>query len=472
MKEFGVIELKDILKADIIGPINHSVKEICFDSRNVNKYSLFVCLIGERNNGHNFLDDVYEKGVRVALISDKSVLTLDDTRKDMTYIYVEDTMKAMQDLAAYYRDNFIKFPVIAVTGSVGKTSTREMLCAALSYDKKIFKTPANNNSQIGVPVTVTKIEEEYDYAVLEAGVSMPGEMDNLSRIIKPDVLIFTNIFDTHIESFGSRLAIINEKSKLQKNMPAGSYVIINSDSKELDEYKFRDDLKVIRVSKAYKQNSYAYAEGISSDNGIYSFTAVIDKEKYKVELACMGEQQVMNALIALATCKVLSLDINNCIKGIKNFKGFKHRSEVTKTEKFVLIDDSYNATQASMICGLNLLNEYKVDSGSLKVRKIAVIGDMKELADLAKSVHIEVAKHICGLDTIDIVVYIGEFSEEISEIINNNSNKKFIYAKNEEKLHKEVFGLIDENCFNILLLKGSHSMNLHLLADKIKEERC
>ena len=288
MREYSVRQIIEATKGKLLcGDENALVKDVVIDSRKAHPGALFVPIIGEKNDAHQFLPSVAEAGCKVSLVSKKDV----SISEGMTYILVEDTLKALQDIAYAYRREYIHIPLVGITGSVGKTTTREMVAAALSGGYQVFKTPANFNSQIGVPLTLFSIPEDAQIGVIEMGISEPGEMTKISRLVAPDSAVMTNIGVAHIEQLGSRGNICAEKYHICDYMNPEGTLFLNADDDLLS--KIKSERKIVYFGKNQVSN-------ISMENGLAKFVAKIDQKEVNVELSVYGKHQIGNALAALS----------------------------------------------------------------------------------------------------------------------------------------------------------------------------
>lgn len=435
------------------------IRNIRIDSRTVEENSLYIAIKGEKNDGHHFLKDVYEKGTRVCLISNPHIEILEG----MQYILVEDTLRALQQMAKRYRQT-LDIPMIAVTGSVGKTTTREMIAAALSAGLNTFKTPANHNSQIGVPLTMLSIEDE-EIAVLEMGISEFGEMCRIADIVAPDVAVITNIGDAHIQNLLTKENIRDEKFHIQDRMPVGSKVLLNYDDTILKCSKVYEGLHAVYVSTEDREAD-VFAKNIQYQNGLASFVAHIYEYEIPVMLSVYGKHQISNALVALTVAYLYGIDLKKAAQNIHDFQGFLHRQQILQKEGMTIIDDTYNASPASMKAGIDILADI-----SCKGRKIAILADMKELGENYKNLHQEVGYHLASYPNIDELIVYGEDAKYIKDgaLRNNISLKTFEFAVSERDA---LLSYLKENVKkgDCVLFKGSHSMGLEYMIEKFLED--
>jgi len=404
------IRVRDIIKATngrlLCGDENIIIENIIINSKDIEKNALFVPIIGERVDAHIFISETLQNGAAAALTSKKNAeLNLSEIKENKAVIFVEDTLKALQALAKYYRKKFT-LPIIGVTGSVGKTSTREMIAAALSAKYKTFKTKKNLNGQIGVPITLSNLSKTDEIAVLEMGISEENEMEKLVDMVMPEVAVITNIGIAHIEQLGSKENIRSEKLKIIDKMFDCGKVFLNADDDMLLDLK--DKLKQDIIYYGLNNKAEYYAKDIDTESGFPEFIAVCKGTEIKVKLSVIGKHNVQNAMAALAVADCYGVVFKDAVKEIENYKGAAGRGKIFYKNDIIIIDDVYNASPDSMISGLNSLLDIK-NLG----RKIAVLADMKELGTESIRYHKEIGEYIAEKN-IDILICIGELAKEIA----------------------------------------------------------
>lgn len=376
------------------------------------------------------------------------------------WIYVKDTVKALQDMGAFCRRN-IKVPVIGVTGSVGKTTTREMIACALSGGyEKVFKTSGNHNSQVGVPITLFQVEPEDEIAVLELGMSQPGEMEKIASIAGVDMAAITNIGIAHIGQLKSQENICKEKLNIQEGMKKGGILFLNGDDEILKLKTAREGIRTIYYGTG--ENCHYRAKEITSRDGFPAFTAVCpDGEEARVHLKVLGQHNVLNAILSIAVARENQVPLKAAAEALEGFTGYEGRQQIYETGKLTVIDDSYNASPASMKAGLEAL--MSVHPGR---RKIAVLADMKELGPDEVSYHREIGAYIgAHLEEhmADEILLLGDLAAEIRTGLlkarpdwEDCGNVQTFSDK--ESLSDALNNLLkDGDC---ILFKGSNSMGL------------
>ncbi len=446
--------VRDILEATggklLCGSEDLAVNDIAIDSRMVKEDSLFVPIKGEKVDAHKFIADVL-KTANASLTMEEDVVTDELVESGKALIRVDDTIGAMQAFAAYMRDKY-NFPIIGVTGSVGKTTTREMIVTAMTASMNVLETYKNYNSQVGVPMMISRFSEKYDAAVLEMGMSEPGEMGRLSDMVKPDTAVFTLVGVAHIEQLKSQDGIFDEKIKITKHMKKDDIIYLNGDDELLR-------------SRSKDINNKILWYGLSSDCDYKGYDIKIDGEKqtFKVDtpdvkglevtLNVLGEHNVRNALVALAVATQYGVDINKAAKALESFSG--QRQTVIKTDKGVIIDDTYNASPDSMKASLSVLGGYEC-----KGKRVAVLADMLELGPNEVEYHKEVGRYVKEYGVDYLVAYGSLAKEYLAE-----SGVEGVWVDSLDDAYKETEKFLNPD--NILLFKGSNGMKLKDIVTKI-----
>ena len=413
------------------------IKGFFSDSRNCEADKMFLALRGERVDGNNFVS----KGCCALCDREEAVPEFG------TCILVEDVREALQRLAEYYRKNELdKIPFVGITGSVGKTTTKEMVSLALSSSKTVHKTLGNFNSQIGLPQTVLACETNVDCAVVELGMSYKGEMERISRCAAPDISIITNIGYSHIENLGSREAICQEKLNIAKFSPVGSVLVLNGDEELLKNVS--SEHKKVYVS-VENEKCDCFAKDISEDESGVSFKAMVFGNEFSVKLPVKGKHFVINSLFALATSHLLGIDVQKAALKLSEYQSDGKRQHIYEKDGHTVISDCYNASPESMEAALSVL-------ATSKGRRIAVLGDMLELGDESATLHKRVG--ISVSKSADVLVAYGEMSKYIVE----EAEVKEVYSFDSgesEKLKSFLEGFIKSG--DTVLYKASNGMKLY-----------
>lgn len=355
-------------------PLNY-----CIDSRIVQKEDFFVPVVGENVDGHEYIIDCIKKGI-VGFFVNSNYLKKEqlinesiNINKELCIVEVDNAQNALYDAGKYNRQKHINIPVIAVTGSVGKTSTREMIASVLKTSKNVLVTEKNYNSCIGAPIMALKMDNQ-DVCVLEAGIDKIGEMTLLTNLLKPDISVITCIGTAHIGNFGSQDIIFSEKIKIFESMKKDAIAIVNGDDKFLVNLKDTNNYSI----KKYYIDSIT---DISQNENKIDFTTNIYGKSSQVRINEIGNHNVYNALCAIKIGEIFGLDIQEIVKGISNYKNFARRLEKKKIGDITIIDDTYNASIDSMKSGLITVNNLE------SKRKIAILGDMLELGSFSTEIH-------------------------------------------------------------------------------------
>ena len=451
------ITIKDIVKVTggrlLCGDENKMIKEFSIDSRTGSEDSIFVPIIGERVDAHRFIDSALEiNGATFTQEHDRA-----DSEKP--WIRVDDTLEAMQKVGTYYRDQ-MNLPVVAVTGSVGKTTTREMIAKALSAGLKVYQTQGNQNSQVGVPLTLSHMTREDQVAVLEIGMSERGQIEKLTTMIRPDIAVVTVIGVSHIAQLKTQENICLEKMDIVKGLHEDGKVFLNGDDSFLKRY--RGKLPFETYFYGLDEECDYRAEHINTRHGSTSFDFCYEDKQIPVTLEVMGDHYVRNALVALGIAHQMGLDPAAAAGQLKHFHG--QRQRMIPAEACYLIDDTYNASPDSMRASLRVLSTMDGISG----RRIAVLADMLELGENEKTYHYEIGRYIAGEDIDEVYVY-GDLSLEILRGITDSTDKiKTRHFPDRESLTAFLLDYVKKD--DIVLLKGSNGMKLSEVSQAIQSK--
>lgn len=462
------ISVKQIVEAAkgrlLLGNEDQAVRAISLDSRNMAGQDLFVPIIGEKVDAHRFICQAILNGaVAVFTSAHENAAQVEAAIRDWeklgnnpepirhaAWIAVEDTKKALQDLGVYCRSR-ITIPLVGITGSVGKTTTREMIAAALNAGFKVYRTPGNSNSQVGVPITMSSIPSEAGIAVIELGMSEPGEMEKIARVACVDSAVVTNIGIAHIEQLGSQENILREKLHIQDGMNPEGILFVNGDDPLLADIQAEGGRRTIRYGMS--AGCEYRAEDVRLDEGYPVFTAVHGEKRTPVRLQVMGTHMVGNAMAALAVAAEYGVDMEAAARKLGEFGGYKGRQQIHEFQGMTIIDDSYNASPVSMKAGLEVLSSMKPGA-----RKIAVLADMKELGPDTVEFHREIGRYIAE-HPVDQVLLYGELAAAIGQGIREAGGQSpFQLCDNLEQV--EEWLKREAKNGDCILFKGSNSMKL------------
>lgn len=415
------------------------------DSRQMKNGGMYIPLKGERFDGHNFIESAFQTGAQ-AIISEKDV-----NYEDKIVIKVKDTYQALKDMASYLR-NHRPVKVVGVTGSVGKTSTRDMVYSVVKQKYKTLKTEGNYNNEIGLPLTILRYHDE-EILVLEMGMNHLQEMSRLSMIARPDIACITNVGTAHIGELGSRENILKAKLEITDGMKEGSTLIINQDNDMLQTVEL-PHLNVVRVGKG--KEASIQASHIILEETKSSFEVEYQGKKEIIEVPVQGEHNISNALIAIAVGIALNISLEDIKKGIQEFKLTKNRMDILEKNHKTVIDGTYNASVDSMKSSIDVLANYKK-------RKVAILADMLELGDYSQQLHEEVGSYVASKG-IDILVCVGKEAKYIYQKARESMKDVYYFESNQEVIDR-LDELLKED--DVILVKGSHSMNLKEVVEKI-----
>ena len=367
--------------------------QVTTDSRNCPKDSMFIALKGDKFNGNAYAAKALESGCAYALVDEKEYVTSDRT------ILVEDGLRALQELATEHRDR-MKRPVLGITGTNGKTTTKELIAAVLKMKFNVLYTEGNLNNHIGVPLTLLRLREEHDMAIIEMGANHPGEIKQLTAIAKPDCGLITNVGKAHLEGFGSFEKLIATKCEM--------YDFITSDGRHDNLFVDCDNEILMREAQCrtksaitYGTNENASVRGELIDSDPYMRFKIMGDKEYEVQTHLVGAYNFKNALAAVAVGRHFDIPMNDIVKAISNYVPTNNRSQLTETATNRLIVDTYNANPTSMMAALENFTMMKADN------KMVILGDMRELGAISAEEHQKVADYLKEHD-IDEVWLVGE----------------------------------------------------------------
>lgn len=433
MQKINSAQLVKIVKSKS-AVIDVDIDNLSIDSRKVLPGDLFIAIRGNKFDAHDFAQEVLEKGAALLLV-DHLIAGIPSDRQ----IVVDDTLEAFGLIGAYHRSLF-KGTVIGLTGSAGKTTTKEEIKSALSQFGKVFATIGNFNNFIGVPITLCNLDFDADYAVIEMGMSAKGEIEKLVSYVKPDIAVITNVYPMHIEFFADFEGIAEAKAEIFSGLKKGGTAIINEDTNfaELLEQKAKEnETKVVKFGK----NNH-----IGND----------------LSLSCQGEHYLYNAWCVLALINVLGLDVKKAQAVLENFgalpgRGMQHKLKLALGGSYTLIDDSYSGQPEAMKLGIRALDKMKTEG-----RKIVVLGKMAELGETSQACHQEIGKVLAD-SSIDVVVGVNpEMKDMLAEL---PADKEQYYFENREGLDEFLLNKLLQNN-DIVLIKGArYSSEMYKVAE-------
>lgn len=443
---------KDILRATkgelLCGNDDFSVKRVVTDSRIVQSGDLFVPFCGETFDGHDYIDNVLQNGAAAAL-SEKDIKS-----ENGAVIKVKSTLDALGAIATEYL-RLYPIPVVGITGSVGKTSTKDMISAVLARKFDILKSTGNHNNEIGMPLTILEKEENHNMAVLEMGMSAFGELDYLANIARPAVAVITNIGMSHIENLGSQEGILKAKLEICNYFNDENVLIVNGDDKFLKNIK--KDFPIVRYGSG--ENCDVRAVDIKN-NGILgsSFTVSMDGKKYPAEVKAPGMHNVYNALAAIAVGVHYGISPEECIKGVAAAEMTDMRMSIEKSGETIILKDFYNAAPDSIRASLEVLKTVKGH------RRVAVLGDVLEMGSFAEEEHRKLGKSVN--DAADVLITAGENAKFIAEGAKDAGMSEVISFDDTDAAAENIKNIVkDGDC---ILIKASRGMKFEKIYQKIK----
>lgn len=455
------MKVKEILKVTkgkmLFGNEELEVENFSKDTRTIQKGDIYIGIKGEKFDGSNFWNQALDAGATAVIISNIQISKEEKEKyKDKIIIQVEDTFEALYEIAKYKRSLY-NIPVIAVTGSVGKTSTKDIIASVVSQKYKTLKTEGNNNNNIGLPLTILKLKD-HEALVVEMGMNHFGEISLLTNIAKPTLAVITNIGTSHIGNLGSRENILKAKLEILEGMKIPR-VIINNDNDLLHRWYEENKEKIEIHTYGINNSSDVIAEKIELGEEKSKFVVKTSSEKVNIDVPVGGEHFVYNALCGFMVGKVLGLTAKEIQKGISKFELTKKRMDIRVLKNgATLINDSYNASYESMKASLKYL------SSRTDLRKIAVLGDMLELGDFSKELHEKVGEEVAN-DNIDVLICRGEFAKNIISKANKNKKTQCILLQNNEEILSKLQEILKEG--DGVLIKASNGMKFYEICQKL-----
>ena len=460
------MKVKDIVKITngklVCGDEETECINFSKDTRIIQQDDTYIGIKGEKFDGNQYWKEALEKGAKCVIVQDIEFTTDDiEKYKNKIIIKVKDTLQALYRIASFKRDLY-NIPVVAITGSVGKTSTKDIISNVVAQKYKVLKTIGNNNNNIGLPFTILRLKDE-EVMILEMGMNHFGEISLLSKIAKPDICVITNIGTSHIGNLGSRENILKAKLEILDGSENPT-IIINNDNDLLHNWyeknKSNNNIQTYGIDIKSDINPANINLGIEGS----TFECDIDGEKTKINVPVAGEHFILNAMSAILVGKNLNLNREQIKNGIETFELTKKRMDIFELSNGAkIINDAYNASFESMQASLRYLANFRDN------RKIAVLGDMFELGEFSKELHKNVGTEVFK-NNIDILICGGENAKDIvaqAEACGMNKSNIY-YFENKDEIIEFLKNNITNN--DVILFKASNGMKFFELADKVKEE--
>ncbi|MCQ4022287.1 MULTISPECIES: UDP-N-acetylmuramoyl-tripeptide--D-alanyl-D-alanine ligase [unclassified Ruminococcus] len=424
------------------------VSTIVTDSRKVTNGACFAAIKGERSDGHAYIEQCFDNGAVCAICEDEP------ENPSKPCIVVKSTLVALKQAAEYYRSQF-DIPVIGITGSVGKTSTKEMVAAVLSQKFNVHKTQGNFNNELGVPITLFGLNESHTAAVVEMGISDFGEMTRLAKMVRPTHCIITNIGNCHLENLRDRDGVLAAKTEVFDYMTGNREIFLNGDDDKLATQKDREGIDPVYFG-INTSNEY-YAEDVQNNgaDGV-SCTLVHGERKISVHIDAIGTYMVSNALAAFAVGESLGMTDEEIAKGVAGYKTVGSRDNLIKTGRINIIDDCYNANPNSVMGAIDTLMNFKG-------RRVCILGDMKELGENELELHKKVGKY-AKEKGVELLAAVGPLAEKIKDGFGEGA----LWYNTVEELVESLDGIIKDG--DSILVKASRAMKLERVVDALKNK--
>lgn len=452
MKNLTINNIIEAVKGKYHGDKAYLQKEISFvttDSRSAGANCLFAAIKGENSDGHDYIEAAFGKGA-LCVIGERV-----PENCTSPLIVVENTIEALGDLASFYRRQF-DIPILGITGSVGKTTAKEMVSSVLSRRFNIHKTHKNLNNDLGVPLTLFGLDESHDFAVIEMGISHFGEMRRLAEIVRPDKALYTMIGSAHLEFLGDFDGVLRAKSEMLEYLPEDGTVFVNGDNETLRKIQCRQ--KICRYGISPDCDVTAENIRLFGTDGM-ELDIVSGGRRIPAKINSYGVHMVAAALGAAAVGMHMGLTDDEISAGIADYVPVGSRSGIIKTGKITIIDDCYNANPTSVAAALDSLS-------MLDMRRVCILGDMFELGESSAGLHYETGRHAAQKHT-DLIIACGELSANTAEGAKKAGCSNAAYFKTKAELFAKLSQLIREG--DAVLVKASHGMHFEEIVEELKK---
>ena len=452
MTKLSLKEVAQVMGAQVNSDAEIFFEDVTTDSRKITSGVLFVALKGEIFNGEDFAAEALKKGATAVLVS-KSF----DKNLDGIILKVDDTLKAYAQIAGAWRNRF-NIPIVAVTGSNGKTTTKDLAAAALNSLGHVQKTSGNFNNEVGVPMTLLSLNENHKAAVVEIGMRGLGQIEALAQVVKPNIGIVTNVSEAHIELLGTIENIARAKGELVTEIQDGGTIILNADNVHTLAMKnlVKDGVRVLTYS--IESGADFVAQDILIGSVSTEFTLSFRGKEYDFEIPMLGRHNVSNALAAIAAGYACGLKVPDVQRGFSTLTTTKMRYEVIRRDGLTIINDAYNASPASMRAAIRTTSE--VYSGRL----IAVLGDMLELGTISEQIHREIGFELVE-NKFDTLITLGPLGRFIAEGAREAGLKNIFAFDTHEAAARKILDIVRDG--DTILFKASHVMHMEKIIELI-----
>lgn len=434
---------------------------VCIDSRAVREGDLFIAIRGNRFDGHDFASEALRKGA-VAAVVEQQWLARQKRRavRGQPFIVVPDTLEALQALARYHRRR-LGIPVIGITGSNGKTTTKEMVTSVLATRYRVLRSEASFNNHIGVPLTLLRLRLAHEVAVLEMGTSRPGEIAELCGIAVPTSAVITNVGPAHLEFMGDLDTVARAKGELAEAIGRGGFLVLNADDERVLAMGEESEARVITFG--FGKNADIRGRALEPLEG--AFWSFCYNDTPPIQLKVAGLHNVANALAAAAVGEVMGCTPEQVRQGLEACRGVAHRSELVRAGEIVILNDAYNANPASAVTALELLRDWK---NGRPHRRVAVLGDMLELGERSSELHRRLGEQAYA-SGVELLLAVGGFADELSGgALTSGMRPECVHRSGDVEEAWEVLRTLLRPG-DLVLLKGSRRVGLEGLVERIRE---
>ncbi|MDK0863498.1 UDP-N-acetylmuramoyl-tripeptide--D-alanyl-D-alanine ligase [Clostridium perfringens] len=428
------------------------IKAVSTDTRKIEEGTMFIALKGENFNGNNYVLDAFNKGAKIAIV-DEIKCDLNELKEDVALIKVQNTGRALMDLAKFYREK-LGLKVVGITGSAGKTSTKDLVAAVLSDKYKVFKTKGNFNNEIGLPLMILELDSTYDVAILEMGMRGLGQIKELAEIASPDLGIITNIGISHIEILKTRENILKAKMEIATFFDKNNTLVVCGNDDFLGALP-EAQYKIVKTGVG--ENFEIGAKNIALEELSSKFTVYDGEKEEEFSLDMPGEHNISNLMLGIAIAKELGVSFEEMKRGLKNIEATSMRLELIKKDGFSILNDCYNSSPVAVKSAIDVMKNIEGK------RRIAVLGTMRELGHKSEEAHMEIGKY-AKENGIEKVLCFGDFSENIKEGYGEGCT---VY-ENKEELIKDLLNIICEG--DIILVKASRSLKFEEITKALLEK--
>lgn len=428
------------------------IKAVSTDTRKIEEGTMFIALKGENFNGNNYVLDAFNKGAKIAIV-DEVKCDLNELKEDVALIKVQNTGRALMDLAKFYREK-LGLKVVGITGSAGKTSTKDLVAAVLSDKYKVFKTKGNFNNEIGLPLMILELDSTYDVAILEMGMRGLGQIRELAEIASPDLGIITNIGISHIEILKTRENILKAKMEIATFFDKNNTLVVCGNDDFLGALP-EAEYKIVKTGVG--ENFEIGAKNIDLEELSSKFTVYDGEKEEEFSLDMPGEHNISNLMLGIAIAKELGVSFEEMKRGLKNIEATSMRLELIKKDGFSILNDCYNSSPVAVKSAIDVMKNIEGK------RRIAVLGTMRELGHKSEEAHEEIGKY-AKENGIEKVLCFGDFSENIKEGYGEGCT---VY-KNKEELINDLLNIICEG--DIILVKASRSLKFEEITKALLEK--